>query len=97
MTQNDNISRNLIRAKSPGRDDVLMDYDQLAEELGIPTTPPPPGPHIGLSGGQSKDDDRGDDMSQFENPDSKASTQLNDPHEHYHSGPGNGMNSNEPG
>jgi hypothetical protein len=95
MTQNDNIFKNPARATNAGRDDVLMDYDQLAEEQGIPAAPPPAGRHIGLTGGQSKGDERGADLSQFAGPESKASSQLKDPHENYHSGPGNGMDNIE--
>ncbi|HCN84257.1 MAG TPA: hypothetical protein DIT07_11660, partial [Sphingobacteriaceae bacterium] len=46
-------------------DDILMDYQQLAETKGTPGTGQHIGPHIGLNGGKSKDDDRGIDISQY--------------------------------
>lgn len=73
-------------------DDILMDYEQLAEAEGKPASPEPSGPHIGLNGGQSKDDNRGIDISKYAGPESKNSNEIIDPEVPYRTGPGNGLN-----
>lgn len=78
--------------ESEKTDGLLMDYQQLAEMKGVPGTGVHEGPHIALNGGQSRDDDRGLDISQYAGPESATSNQLKDPEAPYGTGPGNGLN-----
>ncbi len=50
---------------------------------------------IGLSGGQPATDKAGMDMSKYTGPESKASSQLDDPEAPYHTGPGSGLSAQE--
>ena len=88
--QSELYSENPTQVKST--DDVLMDYQQLAETKGVAGTGRHNGPHIALNGGQSKDDDRGLDISQYAGPESVTSSQIKDPEAPYGTGPGNGLN-----
>jgi hypothetical protein len=72
-------------------DDILMDYEKIAEAEGKPATSRDSGPHIGLNGGQSKDDNRGIDISKYAGPESKTSNAIDDPEAPYGTGPGNGL------
>ena len=73
-------------------EEVLMDYEKLAMEEGEAGVKTEPEVTLGLIGGQYKDDERGIDVSKYEDgPNSKSSTQIEDSNSPYGTGPGNGM------
>ncbi|MXV14098.1 hypothetical protein [Hufsiella ginkgonis] len=80
---------NETRPGSP--DEVLMDYQDLAESEGDAPRGKPPVPAIGLNGGQAPDDPDGIDISKYTGPESDESTRLSDPDAAYGTGPGNGL------
>lgn len=77
---------------------LLMDYEKLAEEKGMPASPEKAQPHIGLIGGQSPDDESGLDVKDYESwSDSKSSTQIEIPEAPYGTGPDNGIKKHNKG